>query len=71
MIFSFVFLNYLLYCHAKVLLFFQIAKILVLFLVLNFHTKKWLSFFGSSAHASASEKNFSFFSRLINRQSTR
>ena len=61
MIFSFVLLNYLLNCHAKVLLFFQIAKILVLFLVLNFPPRKCISFFGTSAHASSSEKNFFLF----------
>ena len=61
MTFSFVFLNYLLNCHAKVLLFFQIAKILVLFLIYNFHPQKMLSFYGSTTHASSSKKKIFFF----------
>ena len=60
MIFSFVFLNYLFYCHAKVLLFFQIAKILLLFLVLNFH-KKMVFLFRHFGTRFGIRKNFFFF----------
>lgn len=60
MIFSFVFLNYLFYCHAKVLLFFQIAKILVLFLVLNFHQENAFPF-SALRHTLRHPKKFFFF----------